>query len=83
MQMFRVVFVHLAGGLRQTADLRLFLLIAPRLFLFPPLLFHGVKTVIPAVKVRLAVAQFDNPPDRLIQKIAVMGDRQHSPPEAL
>ena len=75
-QQFRIMFVHLPGGLAQTADFRLFLLITAGLLLFLPLLFQRVKAVVSAVGTRFAVLKLNHAANRLVQKIAVMGDGQ-------
>ena len=52
--------VHLIGGLFQLPDLGLLLEILLHALLVAPLLFHGVEAVIPAVKRRLTVGNFDD-----------------------
>ena len=52
--------VHLIGGLFQLPDLGLLLEILLHALLVAPLLFHGVEAVIPAVKRRLAIGNFDD-----------------------
>ena len=72
---------QLLRGLLQLLDLGLLLFVLPPLLLIPPLLLHGVEAVAARVKFRLSLLDLHHPLDHLVQKVPVVGDRQHRPPE--
>ena len=65
----------------QLLDLGLLLQVLLHALLIAALLFHGVKAVVSAVKLRLAVLDLNDPGDDAVQEIAVMGNGHHSAPE--
>ena len=73
--------VHLLRRLFQLGDLGLLLQVLLHALLIAPLLFDGVKAVIPAVKLRLAVPNLDDAADGAVEEVPVMADGQHRAPE--
>ena len=73
--------VHLLRRLLQLLDLGLLLQILLHALLIAALLFNGIKAVVPAVKLRLAVQNFNDAGDGAVQEIAVVGDGDHGAPE--
>ena len=69
--------MHLLGGLFQLLDLGLFLQILLHPLLIAALLFHGVKAVIAAVKLRFAVQHLDDAGHGAVQEVPVMADGHH------
>ena len=72
---------QLLRRLFQLLDLGLLLLVLLHPLLVAAFLLHGIKTVISAVKLRLAVQNFNDTADDAIQKIAVVGNGDHRPLE--
>ena len=73
---------QLLRRLLQLLDLGLLLFVLLHPLLVAALLLHGVETVIPAVKLRLAVLDLDDPGDGAVQEVPVMGDGDHRAPES-
>lgn len=73
--------VHLLGGLLQLLDLCLLLQILLHALLIAALLLNGVKAVIPAVKLRLAVLYLDDAGHGAVQEVAVVADGDHGAAE--
>ena len=67
----------------QLSDLGLFLFILLHPLLITALFFHGVEAIVAGVELRLAVFNLDHSGHGAIQKIAVMGNGHHRPPELL
>ena len=74
--------VELVRRLLELADLGLLLLVLAELLLVPPLLLDGVEGVVAGVKLRLAVADLDDPADGPVQEVAVVADGHHRALEA-
>ena len=73
--------VHLLRRLFQLLDLGLLLEVLLHALLVAALLFNGIKAVVAAVKLRLAVQDLDDAGDGAVQEIAVVGDGDHGAPE--
>ena len=73
---------QLLRRLLQLFNLRLFLLVLLQPLLIAALLLHGVKAVVPAVELRFAALNLNDPGDHPVQEVAVVGDGQHRAPEA-
>ena len=72
---------QLLRRLFQLLNLSLLLLVLLHALLKAALLFHGVKTIVAAVKFRLAVQHLNDACHCAVQKVAVVGNCHHRAPE--